>query len=423
MIFDREAPVSFVGYKCGICGQEFSPAEIRYRCGACNGPLWITYDYAGLAKKVTAESLSARRPGLWKYRELLPISPFTEPVRLGEGTTPLHRAEALANFSGLSDLFLKDEGRNPTGSFKDRGSSVGVTVVVERGIRAVGTLSHGNMGTSMAAYSARAGLPCYILVPAETIDRRLLYLSVYGAKVLQMQGTYDSMYDESLNVGKQQGVLFINSDNPFRTEGSKTIAFEIVEGLGWNTPDWVVAPTSSGGMASALYKGFLEYKELGIIKGVPRIALVQPEDCKPIVSAFEEGKESIERVNHEVTSIVRSLGNPYPPSGNILLKLLQKFSGMAIAVSDEETTTAQRELARMEGIFAEPAGAIALAGLRRLIKLGELRKNEKVVLVVSGFGFRDVGDADKLTDRPAEVDIDSLGSTIARAKERPTIAS
>jgi len=406
--------INYVNCTCGICGQEFSPEEIRYRCDACNGPLWITYDYAGLTKKVTAESLSARRPGLWKYRELLPVSSSTEPVSLGEGATPLHMAKALANFSGLSDLFLKDEGRNPTGAFKDRGSSVGVTVAVEREIRTVGTLSHGNMGTSMAAYSARAGLPCYILVPAETIDRRLLYLSVYGAKVIQTQDTYDSMYDESLRVGKQHGVLFINSDNPFRTEGSKTIAFEIVEDLGWNAPHWVVAPTSSGGMASALYKGFLEYKELGIIKNVPRIALVQPEDCKPIVSAFEKGEETIERVSHDFTSIVRSLGNPYPPSGNCVLKLLRELDGIAIAVPDEETTAAQRDLARMEGVFAEPAGAIALAGLRRLVQLGKIGKDEKVVLVVSGFGFRDVGDADKLIDRPVTVDMNDLESVVAK---------
>jgi len=411
----KKAVMSFVGYKCGICGEEFSPEEIRYRCDACGGPLWITYDYASLIKKVTAESLSARQPGLWKYRELLPVSPSTEPVSLGEGATPLHRANALANSIGLSALFLKDEGRNPTGAFKDRGSSVGVTMAVEREIRTVGTLSHGNMGTSMAAYSARVGLPCYILVPADIIDRRLLYLSVYGANVIQIQGTYDSMYDESLRVGKQHGVLFINSDNPFRTEGSKTIAFEIVEDLGWNAPDWVVAPTSSGGMASALYKGFLEYKELGIIKNVPRIALVQPEDCKPTVSAFEKGRETIERVNHKFTSIVRSLGNPYPPSGNCVLKFLRELDGMAIAVPDEETTVAQRELARMEGIFAEPAGAIALAGLRRLIKLGRIRKDEKVVLVVSGFGFRDVGDADKLIDRSVTVDMKDLESVVAKS--------
>jgi len=407
--------MNFVDYTCSVCGRKFPPAEILYRCDACNGPLWITYDYASLTEELTAERLSARRPGLWKYRELLPVSPSTEPVSLGEGATHLHRAKALANFSGVSDLFLKDEGRNPTGAFKDRGSSVGVTVAVERGIRAVGTLSHGNMGTSMAAYSAKAGLPCYILVPADIIDRRLLYLSVYGAKVIQMQDTYDSMYDESLKVGKQQGILFINSDNPFRTEGSKTIAFEIVEDLEWNVPDWVVLPTSSGGMASALYKGFLEYKELGIIDHVPRIALVQPEDCKPIVSALERSGETIERVNHKFTSIVRSLGNPYPPSGDCVLKLLRKSDGVAIAVSDEETTAAQRELARMEGIFAEPAGAIALAGLRRLIQLGKISKDGKVVLVVSGFGFRDEGDRDKLVDKPRSINIEDLECTVANS--------
>jgi threonine synthase len=407
--------MNFVGYKCGICGQEFSPEEIRYRCDSCNGPLLVTYDYVSLARKVTAEGLEARRPGVWKYRELLPVDLFTEPVSLGEGGTPIHGVKTLASSIGLSSLFLKDDGRNPTGAFKDRGSTVGMTVAVERGVRAVGTVSHGNMGTSVAAYAARAGRTCYILAPENIVSARLLYLSVYGAKVIQVVGRYDSMYDESLRIAEKHGVLFVNCDNPFRIEGQKTLAFEIVEDLGWDVPDWVVAPMSSGGMLSALYKGFLEFKELGIVPDIPRIAVVQPEDAQPVVSAFENGEETIRRVNHEFTSIVRSLGNPYPPSGNRVLRLLRELDGTAIAVPDEEVTAAQRDLARMEGVLAEPAGAIALAGLRRLIKLGKVNKDEKVVLIVSGFGFRDPGDADKLIDKPVTVDIKDLESVIAKS--------
>jgi threonine synthase len=329
----------------------------------------------------------------------------------------MYKAKTLASSIGISNLFLKDEGRNPTGAFKDRGSTVGMTVAVERGVRTVGTVSHGNMGTSMAAYASRAGRTCYIIAPEGIVSARLLYLSVYGAKVIQVVSGYDSMYDESLRIAEKHGVLFINCDNPFRIEGQKTLAFEIVEDLGWDVPDWVVAPVSSGGMVSALYKGFLEFKELGIVPDIPRIVVVQPEDAQPVVSAFENGAETIRRVNHEFTSIVRSLGNPYPPSGNRVLKLLRELDGMAIAVPDEETTAAQRDLARMEGICAEPAGAIALAGLRRLMKLGRVDTNQKVVLIVSGFGFRDPGDADKLTDKPMTVDIKDLESLIASPRE------
>jgi threonine synthase len=411
----KEAVVNFAGYRCGVCGQEFSPDKIRYRCDSCNGPLLVTYDYASLAKKVTAESLAARRPGVWKYRELLPVSPSTEPVSLGEGATPMHKAKTLASSIGISDLFLKDEGRNPTGAFKDRGSTVGMTVAVERGVRTVGTVSHGNMGTSVAAYAARAGRTCYIIAPKNIVSARLLYLSVYGAKVIQVVGRYDSMHDESLKIAEKHGVLFINCDNPFRTEGQKTLAFEIVEDLGWDFPAWIVAPASSGGLVSALYKGFFELKELGIVPGVPRIAVTQPEDAQPIVSAFEKDAETIEPMKHESNSIVRSLGNPYPPSGNRVLRLLRELDGTAIAVPDEETTAAQRDLARMEGILAEPAGAIALAGLRRLIKLGKVNKAKKVVLIVSGFGFKDPGDADKLIDKPVTVDIKDLESVIAKS--------
>jgi len=408
--------MNFVGYKCGLCGQEFSPEEIRYRCDSCNGPLLVTYDYASLANKVTAEGLAARQPGVWKYRELLPVSASTEPVSLGEGATPMLKAKTLARSMGISNLFLKDDGRNPTGAFKDRGSTVGVTVAVERGVRAVGTVSHGNMGTSVAAYAARADRRCYILAPQGIVPARLLYLSVYGAQVIQVVGGYDSMYDDSLKIAEKHGVLFINCDNPFRIEGQKTLAFEIVEDLGWEVPDWVVAPLSSGGMVSALYKGFLEFKELGIIPDVPRMAVVQPDDAQPVVSAFKEGAVWIRRVDHEFTSIVRSLGNPYPPSGNRVLRLLRERDGTAIAVPDQEATAAQRDLARMEGVVAEPAGAIALAALRRLIKLGKVNKDEKVVLIVSGFGFRDPGDADKLIDKPVTVDIKDLESVIAKSE-------
>jgi threonine synthase len=405
--------VNFKAYRCGVCGREFPPDEIRYRCDSCSGPLLVTYEYENLAKEITIKSLAARRRGLWKYRELLPVSPSTEPVSLGEGATPMHKANALASSLDLANLFLKDEGRNPTGAFKDRGSAVGMTVAVEHGLRAVGTVSHGNMGTSVAAYAARAGRTCYILAPVDIISARLLYLSVYGSKVIQVVGRYDSMYDESLKIANKYGVLFINCDNPFRTEGQKTLAFEIVEGLGWDVPDWVVAPASSGGMVSALYKGFLEFKELGIVSSIPRIVVVQPEDAKPIVSAFEEGMGAIEQVNHNYTSIVRSLGNPYPPSGNRVLKLLRELNGTAIAVPDEETTAAQRDLATMEGLCAEPAGAIALAGLRRLLDLGKVNREENIVLIVSGFGFRDPGDAVKLIDKPVTVGIKDLESLIA----------
>jgi threonine synthase len=373
----------------------------------------VAYDYKSLANKINVESLAARPSGVWKYRELLPVSPFTKPVSLGEGGTPMHEAKTLGSSLRLENLFLKDEGQNPTGAFKDRGSTVGMTVAVERGFRAVGAVSHGNMGTSVAAYAARAGRMCYILAPVDIISARLLFLSVYGSKVMQVVGEYDSIYDESLKIAKDHTVLFINADSPFRIEGQKTLAFEIVEDLGWNAPDWVLAPASSGGLVSGLYKGFLEFKELGFVSNVPRIAVVQPEGGKPIVSAFDKGMSTIERANYKYTSIVRSLGNPFPPSGDRVLKLLRELDGTAIAVHDEEATAAQRDLARMEGVCAEPAGAIALAGLRKLIKLGKLNRKEKIVLIVSGFGFRDPGDADKLIDKPLTVNIKHLGSLIA----------
>jgi threonine synthase len=404
--------MNFRSYICGVCGKNYLPHKNRYRCSECNGPVGINYDYTGAASLFSPEILTRRKPGVWKYRGLLPVAPEIQPVSLGETGTPLHEAGRLSGYLGLSHVYLKDEGRNPTGSFKDRGTSVGMTVAVERGEKAVGTLSHGNMGTSVAAYAAKAGLPCYIFAPADITRARLGFLSVYGATVIQVRGEYDEAYDRSLEIGDRHGIFFINSDNPFRTEGSKTIAFEIWEDLGRSAPDWVVTPASSGGLASGIYKGFVELKEMGYLSHVPKIAIIQPELGKPIVSAFQSGAETITRRDHEYTSIVRSLGNPYPPSGNRVLKLMREFDGTALSVSDGETIEAQRNLARYEGILAEPAGAVALAGLKRLIGLRMVSEEQRVVLVVSGAGFRDPGDIESLADTPTVIDIANLESVI-----------
>lgn len=411
--------MNFKAYVCGLCGREFLPDRIRYRCESCYGPLLIEYDPVSSAEKVTAKKLETRRPGVWKYRDILPIHSSTEPVSLGEGGTPLWETKTLASSIGLSAVFVKDEGRNPTGTFKDRGATIGVTIAVEAGFKAAGTVSHGNMGTSMAAYITKAGLKGYIIAPENISSERLLYLSVYSPKVIQVVGGYDEMYDEAIKLGEQLGVFFVNSDNPFRIEGYKTMAFEIVEDLGWEVPDWVVAPASSGGLASGLGKGFQEFKKCGLISRVPRMAIVQPTGAQPIVRAFKEGRKTVEPMKQPSTSIVHSLGNPNPPSGARVLNLIRETDGWAVAVTDGETTTAQRDLAKLEGIFAEPAAAISIAGLRKLVKLGKIHKDEKAVAIASGFGFRDPGDIGKVVDKALIVDISELAAVIAReVKER-----
>ena len=254
---------------------------------------------------------------------------------MGEGNTPFIRAQGIERSLGLSCLFLLDEGRNPTGAYKDRGTSVGITAAVERGIQTVGTLSHGNMGTSTAAYAAKSGRTCFVLVPEYIIASRLTYISSYGARVLKVAGRYDLVYDESLKIAGKYGVMFINADNPFRAEGTKTIAFDIVEKMGWKIPDWVISPTSSGGLASALYKGFIDLKEIGIISKIPKIAVVQPEEAQPIVGAFKTGEAKVERVKHPYNSIVRSMGNPNPPSGNHLLKQLRQLACRLMAEPEQ----------------------------------------------------------------------------------------
>lgn len=354
--------------KCPICGKTYDEPVQRCECGEpVEFETFKTEPYLGKT--------------VWeRFWDFWPIEPAME-LSLGEGDTPLVKSK-LGKELGVR-LYLKNETVNPTWSFKDRGTFLAVSYAIKAGYTAIGTVSTGNMAASVAAYAARAGLKAKILVSESASEEKLKAVSVYDADVIMVRGDYGRLYFESLELGEKLGIYFINSDNPFRVEGYKGIAFEIAEEL---TPDYVLIPTSSGGLFRGIAKGFIELKESGLIEELPTLVAVQADGCSPICRAFREERERIKRFENPNT-IAKAIANPYPPSGNAVLKLLREFGWKCNTVSDLEILKAQRELAG-EGLFVQPASATGIAALKRLIEMGEIEEGAKAVSILTGSGLK-----------------------------------
>ena len=357
--------------KCSICGKTYDKPLQRCECGEpVEFELFEGEPYIG-------KSVWER---FWDFWPLEPALDFS----LGEGDTPLVKSR-LGDEFGIK-LYLKNETVNPTWSFKDRGTFLAMSYALKAGYKAVGTVSTGNMAASVSAYASRFGLKAKILVSESASDDKLKAVSVYGGEVIRVHGDYGRLYFESLKLGERLGVYFMNSDNPFRIEGYKSIAFEIAEEL---TPDYVLIPTSSGGLFRGVAKGFIELYKSGLIEGLPKLIAVQAEGCSPICRAFREGREKVERFENPRT-IAKAIANPYPPSGNAVLKLLREFGWGCVSVSDDEIRKAQERLAR-EGLFVQPASATGIAALEKL----NLPEGAKVVSVLTGSGLKVLGDVPK----------------------------
>ncbi|MFQ5745153.1 MAG: threonine synthase, partial [Acidobacteriota bacterium] len=363
-------------HRCRQCGEplEVEPGDA---CGADLNPPW----------GVGAAGPEAVAGGLWRYLAALPpIDPGqVARVRMGEGGTPLLRAPRLGRQAGCRDLWLKDESRNPTGSFKDRGTAVALAVLASAGVKAVGTVSTGNMARSVASYAARAGLAATVWVGAGTAAEKLAPISVHGARLLRIDAPYGEIYEASLQWGRVHGVAFVNSDAALRVEGQKTIAYEIGEQLGSQAPDWVVVPTSSGGNLSAISKGFQEAVEWGWLERSPRMVAVQAAGCAPIACAWQAGEEKPLPVG-ALHTVAAAIANPSPPSGARALAWLRRTGGVAVEVSDEQILGQQRQVASLAGRYLQPASAAGLAGLMRLREQGTVAASDTVVVVLTGAG-------------------------------------
>lgn len=367
---------------CTGCQAVYRLDSLTQRCAACNEPVEVRGDVRGARARASGTLLE-------RFQEFLPFTDIDSRLSLGEGATPLLRAHHLEAILKIGSLNLKLEGQNPTGSFKDRGTVAGVGWSVARGIRRVGTVSTGNMGGSVAAYAARAGLECIVVTSPDIPAQKLGPIGMHRPRLLRLTDGYDEAYETSLRLLESTGTYFINSDDPFRIEGQKTLAFEILEQSGGMAPDIVIVPVSSGGNASAILKGFREWSLAGLSDSLPRLLCVQSTGCAPVATAYARGEVRPVDVG-EPRTIAHAISNARPPSGARLLRELRAADqGCVIGVSDREIEAAQALLAEEEGIFVQPEAAASLAGLTQAVRRGLVERSVRALLVLTGHGLKD----------------------------------
>lgn len=377
--------------KCVECSKVID--EKKYSC-ECGGLLEVVYDLDSIEIDF---KLDGNLSGVWKYRCLLPVK--IEPVTLKEGATPLYKAERISEIVG-AEVYVKHEGLNPSGSFKDRGMTVGITKALEFKKNAVACASTGNTAASMAMYAARAGLKAYILLPAGKVALgKLAQALMFGARVVGIKGNFDEALKIIREVCERKEIYLLNSVNPYRLEGQKTIAYEISE---FFVPDKVFVPVGNAGNISAIYKGFYELKELDLIDSIPKMVGVQAEGAAPIYKAFLEKRNDIEPVvNPETVATAIRIGNPV--NAKKAMKAIYSSKGSVEVVSDREIIEAQKLLAK-EGIGVEPASAASVAGLIKMKKDGKIYEDDKIVCIATGNLLKDPEIILKICEKPEVVD-------------------
>jgi len=378
------------GLRCRECGRLFGP-EALYVCEWCFGPLEVVYDYDAVASRVSRARIAAGPPSIWRYADLLPADPVGA-VDLGAGYTPLIRADRLAAELGLGELWLKDDTRNPTGSFKDRVTSVALTRARALGFKVAACASTGNLANSVAAHAARAGMECYVFVPADLERTKITTTAVFGARVVAIDGVYDEVNRLCAEIADERDDwAFVNINlRAYYAEGSKTLAFEIGEQLGWELPDHVVVPIASGSLLTKIDKGFGELGRVGLVDAdrQVRISGAQAAGCAPVARALADGAEVPTPVRPD--TIAKSLAIGSPADGEAALRAVRSSSGSIAAATDAEIIEGIRLLARTEGIFAETAGGVTIACLGKLASDGVVRRDERVVACITGTGLKTV---------------------------------
>ena len=391
--------------ECINCRAKYRTDEVVYFCKKCGDILEIKQDHNLLDARLRKSEWRKTPISVWRYRDFMPINDRSKIVTLNEGGTGLHRCESLGKHLGLSQLYVKNEGENPTGSFKDRGMTVGVTKAVELGVKSVICASTGNTSASLAAYAAKAGLHCTVLIPAGKIAYgKLAQAIIYGAKVIQVRGNFDEALDIVLKLSeKHRDIYLLNSINPFRIEGQKSLGYEIAEQLDHEPLDRVIVPVGNAGNISAIWKGFTEFHDLGFLKSLPKMTGIQAQGSAPIVEAIRTGSNNIIAVAKPET-VATAIRIGAPVSWKKAVKAIRDSGGTAETVTDNEILEAQKILSRLEGLFVEPASASSIAGLKKLIEKGEIDKDERVVCVTTGHGLKDPDVAVRMSEKPLEVD-------------------
>ena len=407
-----------VELKCVLCGASYRPGEVEYTCPACglDGTLDVLYDYAEAARTMSAESLAGRERSLWRYGELLPIESDDHIPRLSVGWTPLYDCPDVAHEYGVGSLMLKDDGRNPTGSLKDRASAVGVGRALETGQKTVACASTGNAASSLSGFAAVAGLRSFIFVPRTAPAAKVTQLLIYGANVVLVKGDYADAFNLATAAIDRYGWYNRNcAINPWLVEGKKTCAMEIAEQTGWDVPDRVFIAVGDGCCISGLYKGFSDLKRVGLISRVPRIVGVQASGARPIYEAFKSGAERV--AFGPADTVADSISVGAPRNWAKALRAVRESDGDMAVVSDVDILSAIPEMARKTGVFGEPAGAAAFAGFRSMAREGLIGREERVAVVVTGNGLKDIDSAKKAVGTPmtSAPDLDDFNTQLERS--------
>jgi threonine synthase len=404
-----------VALKCKECSASY-PAEARYVCERCFGPLEVAYSAPSGDAEAIRRRIQAGPQTLWRYADFLPVD---APPRssLPTGCTPLVRAERLGERLGLKNVWVKNETANPTHSFKDRVVSVALARAQELGFDTVACASTGNLAGAVAAHAAFAGLPAYILIPADLEPAKILSAGAYGAKIIGVRGNYDAVNRLCTEVsGEHESWAFVNVNvRPYYAEGSKTLAYEIAEALGWELPDRIVAPIASGSLYTKVARGFQEFTDAGLVSGdQPVMNGAQAAGCSPVAQAFAAGTDVCRPVKPDTIAKSLAIGNP--ADGPYAVELARRSGGGVDAVSDDEIRAGIRLLAETTGIFTETAGGVTTAVLAKLAERGDIDPDERVVLLITGDGLKTLN-AVEGTFEVAEIDpsLEAFESTLGVA--------
>jgi threonine synthase len=403
-ILTQDKTAYFKGLKCKECGAEYEAKAIHV-CEFCFGPLEVNYDFSALKGRITRQDIESGPNSIWRYRQFLPVE-TNDPIDVGTGMTPLLKAHRLARQLGLKHLYIKNDAVNmPTLSFKDRVVSVALTRARELGFSTVSCASTGNLANSTAAIAARAGLDCCVFIPSDLEAGKVLGTLIYGPTVMAVQGNYDQVNRLCSEVANTHGWGFVNINlRPYYSEGSKTLGYEVIEQLGWELPDHIVAPLASGSLFTKIYKGFREFVDVGLVAGKSvRFSGAQAEGCSPIAQAYQDNRDFVNPVKPNTIAKSIAIGNP--ADGVYALDIARKTNGQIESVTDAEIVAGMKLLAETEGIFTETAGGTTIAVLKKLVEAGKIDPEEKTVAYITGNGLKTIeavqGDiAEPLTIEP-----------------------
>lgn len=395
-----------LGLRCIHCGKEHLAKPGIYTCPTCGskeGILDVEYDYQAINRVSSrAQVEKSRDSSIFRYLPFLPIHSDTPRPHLRVGGSPLYKPLGLGKSLGMNDLYVKDDGQNPTASLKDRASIVAVVKAMEEKAKIIACSSTGNAASSLAGSAAAMGLKTFIFVPSRAPQGKIAQLLVFGAHVISVQGSYEDAFRLSAEAIERWGWYNRNAAiNPYLVEGKKTVALEIAEQLRWEIPDWVVVSVGDGCTIAGVWKGFKDLYLAGWIDRLPKIVGVQSTGCSPLVDAFQEDRPWRPA---EENTIADSIAVGVPRNPEKALRAVRESGGTMVAVQDEEILKAMRQLGRTSGIFGEPAGVTGMAGLKQLVEVGKIQSHEKVVVIITGNGLKDVKNAIAATGEPLRVE-------------------